>query len=250
VRRRGVEQLLLPVDEADAERRVRLVAGGDEEVDRLGLVVRAHVDRHVRRELRAVDGKERAVFVRHPGELAQRRHPSRHVRGAADREQLDALALEELGDVIDVEPALARHAGPDDLAAATERQVVRVVLEVGDHHLPGQMLDRMRDEVAAVRRVRREDDRAGLQVAADEAGAHLERLVEAVGRGPRQRVRSRDARWRSRARGSAHTPRPRSTADACSPRDRDRRNGLSSPSAQRARRPVMPKSARIAFQSR
>ena len=108
------------IEDADAERRVELVAREREVVD----PERFHVDRHMRRELGSVDADLGAVVVRELGQLAHGHDLARHVGGARDREEVvvaarqrDGAAREQLvgrvreGQQVDLAPAPGQHVG-------------------------------------------------------------------------------------------------------------------------------------------
>jgi hypothetical protein len=124
------------------------------------------------------------VLVREPGELGDRQHLARDVRGARDREQgggsrgeLVGERRERLGD---------RRLRDDDSASAPGQQV-RVVFDVEHDGLAGHGAC---EEVQRIGRVAREDDEvvvAGADVAGDglpgildEGGRRLRRVAAAA----------------------------------------------------------------------
>ena len=79
-----------PVQHADAGRPERLVPGPAVEVG----AERAHVDRHLRHRLRAVDERHRAGRARARGHLGDRVDRAEHVGDVREGDQLDVAARE------------------------------------------------------------------------------------------------------------------------------------------------------------
>jgi hypothetical protein len=118
------------VEDADAGRPIRLVAGPGVEVG----VQLAHVERQVRSRLRAVDHHDRAGGVGAAGDLGDRVDRAQHVGHVRDGDGLrserqrgvERVEVEQpvVGDRHPLEPAPQQLPGHD----------VRVVLHLGEHH--------------------------------------------------------------------------------------------------------------------
>ena len=128
----GLEQLAPGPQRADAGRAAHLVGGERHEVGVPGL----HVDREVRHGLARVDQHERAGGVGGVGERTDVVDRAEHVGHRAHREELGAV--EQLGEVRQVEAVVGGEGDPPQLDAALGREDVPrhdvgVVLHVREH---------------------------------------------------------------------------------------------------------------------
>ncbi len=188
VGRRLVEQLHRAVEKGRAEGRVGLVAGAGQEVDVARIVLRQHPDRGVGELLRRIDQDAGAVRVRQARDAVDVGQVARDVRGAGDRDQLDAVRPELPLEVLVVERAVLAHAEVDDLAAGAVREVVRVVLHQRDERdpvLPGHDVG---GEIERLRRVPEQDQGRAVGLRPDEAQDVVGDVLEAVGRQLREMV--------------------------------------------------------------
>ena len=192
-RRHFLEQVFPAVQPADAHGTKDLVAGEGEEI-RAQLL---HVHRHVRRALRAVYDHDRALFVRHGGDLLHRVLPAEDVRHLRHRDDLCAPADERF-DLLKIHAAIRRALDKLQLRARLAadhlpRQQIAVVLHDGHEHLIARLDVRQAvaigDEIQALGRVAGKDDLAR-RLCADEAAHRLARLLINIGRLDAQRIQA------------------------------------------------------------
>ena len=105
-RRHLLEQLLAAPQRARAARAGQLVAREGEEV----AAERLHVDRAVRRRLRAVDDHDRVARVRPVADLADGVERAERVRLVHDRDQAHAALALDRRELVEVEAAVVGHA--------------------------------------------------------------------------------------------------------------------------------------------
>ena len=163
-----------------AKRRVHLVRRQRHEIEMLGVVVRPDVDAAVGCQLRRVDqdacpdgmclSRQTMDGLDKPGD----------VRGAADRQQGDAVTegREQPINVVFVKASVLGHLRSHHVSTTAPRQVVGVVLHFGrEHHVPflervavGQLVD-------GFSRVLPQNDDVGVDVGSNEARDRVVRLV-------------------------------------------------------------------------
>jgi hypothetical protein len=160
-------------ERAAAERGVHLVRREDHVVEVSGIVMGAHVDRSVGRELGGVDQDATADRVHPFGEIVDRLHDTRDVRRPRHREEghppgvLPQAAVE----VLVVEGSIRAGAHVNRAGPRSPWQVVGVVLEqgrehdrvLGDGHRPGQFVGRLGGVLG-------EDDDVAVGIGTDESG--------------------------------------------------------------------------------
>ncbi len=137
----------------------------------LRVVVRLDVDSSVRCELRGIDENPRPDGMRFPRETVNGLEEAGHVRGAAHRDQPDALAIggEQAVEVVLVESSLGGDAGSNYPGSSAPGKVVRVVLHRRrEHHAPLRKREAEGELVDRFRRVLSKDDGVAAGVGADE----------------------------------------------------------------------------------
>ena len=180
----AVQQVLAPVEHADACRAVHLVAAEREEV----AAELAHVHAEVGHALRPVRQEERAVGVGHVGHVAHGVHRAQHVAHVGRTHQPGAGRKEAF---VGVEPQGAgivhRNDLDDDAFALTQhlpRHDVGVVLHDGEYHFVAfvekAIAQRRSHEVEAFGRAAREDD-FGRRARTDEGPHAFAGLLVQVG---------------------------------------------------------------------
>ena len=156
-----------------------------------------HVHRHVRRALRAVHDHDRALFVRHGGDLLHRVLPAEDVRHLRHGDDLRALGNERFN-LLKIHAAIRRALDKFQLRAGLAadhlpRQQIAVVLHDGHEHLIARLDVRQAvavgDEIQALGRVAGKDDLAR-RLCADEAAHRLARLLINIGRLDTQRIQA------------------------------------------------------------
>ena len=174
---------------AGAERRVHLVGGCHQKIEMAGVAGRTDVDAAVRGELGRVDQDQGAVAVRQLGQLVERVDVAGDVGCAADRQQLDPLAVLRRTlrrtSSISSEPS-GRSARCTTVACARQGRSLewcsisesRTTSSLLSRDAPGGLVDRLGG-------VLDEDD-------------HLAARCPRRRNGPRSRVHRRTLRWRSR----------------------------------------------------
>jgi hypothetical protein len=180
-----IEERLGAHQYSHAVRRVHLVGAEGDEVEVFWIVRRPDVDGPVGGELGAVGEEAGAVLVRQRGDLVDRRLVAGDVRGPADRHHPGSTAgsLQLLFDATELHGAARVDGEAHHPGHLAPRQIVRVVLGVGEeHHVVGLQAEAPAELVDHLGGVLAEDDGVVLGGGADELEDPLPAALEDLGR--------------------------------------------------------------------
>ena len=133
---RGSEAVASTDESTATEWCVELVGGQGDEVEMPRVVMRSHVDRSVRGELRRVDEDPSADGMYTGGQVMDRRDDAGDVRGSRYDEHSDVagVAGEESVEIVQIERPVCQRADVDGADPGSPRQVVGMVFEEGGQH--------------------------------------------------------------------------------------------------------------------